>query len=252
MPDLVAYTNLLESGTVTVTSETTGYPKENLYDWLPCDWWKALAAGTVYVNVDLGSAQSVDCWAVAAHNLTDNSGTIKLQYSSDNFSADINDFDTVQTPSANETIFRKKTSVSARYWRFEITSTGSPSAIGLLFIGVAMEFNKDIGGNFTPPQFADVSTLLTNITESGNFCGRSEISKGKQFTISQTLVPISWYTANWSSFIGHVKTKTFLFAHDYENYPESVALCWSAQKENPVPTHNGPNFMQFSLKVNGQ
>lgn len=94
MTAILAYENLLEhaDSTVTATSEATGYDVENCFDWLTHDYWQATAAGTNYVTVDLGSAKAVDYWAVFAHDLADNSGGVRVQYSSDNFASDVNEY----------------------------------------------------------------------------------------------------------------------------------------------------------------
>lgn len=94
MTAILAYENLLEhaDSTVTATSEATGYDVENCFDWLTHDYWQATAAGTNYVTVDLGSAKPVDYWAVFAHDLQDNAGGVRVQYSSDNFASDVNEY----------------------------------------------------------------------------------------------------------------------------------------------------------------
>ena len=165
MTAYIGYKNLFDTASsVAVTSEASGFEKENAYDWLTYDWWKAAAAGVVYITLDMGSAVSADYWALASHDLPDNSGTIKAQYSSDNFAADINDFDTVQTPSDNAPIFRKVTSRSARYFRFEINSTGAASLIGQLCIGEVLTLPSGIPIGFTPPNFNRDHTVLNSVS----------------------------------------------------------------------------------------
>ncbi len=87
----IAYRNIFETGTVTVDSEDADYPKENAYDWLPYpgDVWKPAASGTHYITVDAGADASADYFAVHAHDID----SVKLQYSNDNFSTDVNDVD---------------------------------------------------------------------------------------------------------------------------------------------------------------
>lgn len=92
----ILHTNKVESATtITVTSEATGFEKEKAYDHRTSTSWKADAAGTVYFTVDMGSPVAVDSWACYGQDLFNNSGEIKLQYSSDNFSVNIQDFDDI-------------------------------------------------------------------------------------------------------------------------------------------------------------
>lgn len=93
MSSIIGYENLIETAsTVTVTSEAAGYEKANAYDWLENDYWQGTAAGTRYYTVDLGSAKTVDYWACHAHDLSNNAGLVRVQYSSDNFAADVNEY----------------------------------------------------------------------------------------------------------------------------------------------------------------
>lgn len=61
--------NVLIDGTVTVTSEEAGYPKENMWDWLDSTYWKATSAAVQNIVIDKGAAGiSVDTLGVLGHN----------------------------------------------------------------------------------------------------------------------------------------------------------------------------------------
>ena len=244
MTSYVGYNNILETGTVTVTSEATGFPKENAYDWLSWDYWKATAAGTVYITVDMGSNTTVDYWALAFHDLADHSGTIKPQYSTDNFSADTNDLDTVQTPTDNQMIFRPVTSVNVRYYRFEISSTTLASAIGALSLGQALTLERGMRG-FMTPYHGRNKKILNSIGETGNPLGSTVYALGQKFTIDQMNVSTTWIDANWEALINHIEIKRFFFMHDYENAPTEVAFCWADKIKHPK--YNNDNLKDFSI-----
>lgn len=247
----IGYDNRIPNGTVSVTSEAADYPKENAYDWILSDWWKAAAAGTVYFTIDAGSAVDWDSWGIAGHDLHDNSGTIKPQYSSDNFSVDINDFDTVQTPTDGDPIFRKVTSRNAQYFRFEINSTSFASVIGMLFAGQALALLDDIRGKFTPPRMARNNTLYSNKTDGGAFIGRSVIREGFRFNLSQDFLTRSWMDSNWDSLIDHLETKPCFLSWNYENYPLDAIFCWLKSNTAPVPSYKNPLFIGVTFNFEG-
>jgi hypothetical protein len=249
MTAYIGYNNLLESATVTVTSAASGYPKENAYDWLTSDWWKAAAAGTVYLTADFGEAKTFDSWGLAAHNLPDNSGTIKPQYSSNG--SDWSDFDTVQTPADGSPIFRKVTSRTVRYARWEISSTGAASLIGSLFIGPALALPEPMGDGWYPPRLAADDVLYNNETDGGAFVGRSVVRAGLSFTIDQDLITRAWIDANWESLAAHIRTKSFYFSWDAETYPGEAVFCWLNAKKVPRPQHSSPMYLKFSIPVKG-
>ncbi len=246
MSSLICYANLIEDATVTVTSEATGFAKENAYDWRGSDWWQAGAAGTVYLTADFGSAQTFDYWAVGLHDLNDNAGTIKPQYSTDNFAADTNDFDTAQTPSNSNFIVQQVTSRNVRYGRFEIASTGSASNIGHLAFGQALTLPSPIETGFRPALLGRDHKILNNITEAGNYTGSSIQRKGYTVEIIQTLVTPAWVDANWEALMDHIQIKPFLFVWDLENRPTEAAYCRAIDID--PPKYAMPNFMSFSIK----
>lgn len=248
MSSRIAYNNILESGTVTVTSEATGYPKENAFDWLPFDYWKANAAGTVYLTVDMGANTVVDYWALAFHDLHDHSGTIKPQYSSDNFSADINDLDTVQTPSNGNVIFRPVTQRNVRYYRFEISSTSVASYIGALALGQALTLPGHVPLPFTPPALERKNKILNNFDDLGNFMGSSKVTNGFAFTLEQKIITAAWIDSNWDALADHIEVKPFFYLWDYENRPTEAAFC----RANKItyPKRNNPNLYDFAIEGN--
>lgn len=246
----IGYTNLIEGATVTVTSAATGYPKESAYSWLTFDGWKAAAAGTVYFTVDLGSAQSVDYWAAFAHDLADNSGTIKLQYSSDNFSADINDVGALVTPTDSGVIFRAFTAISARYWRFEITSTGAASFIGCLALGPRMDIPEGMAIGFVPPNMSFDDDVTNQRSNGGAFLGRSVRRYGAETEMRFELVTPAWVRSAWLPFLEHARVKPFFMSWDRENYPAEAAYCWT-DRQIDAPAYTHTNYMGVSLRLKG-
>lgn len=110
------------------STESSGdYDVDYLYNWLETNGWKA--AGTsvpAYITYDAGSGNTkeADYLIVYGHNLATIDATITLQYSSDNFSADINDAFTAEAVTANTIYLKEFTSPGAyRYWRLKITGT---------------------------------------------------------------------------------------------------------------------------------
>lgn len=222
----ICYQNLLESASsITVTDSTSGFEKELAYDWNTYDGWKASSTGTVYYTVDLGSAMPVDYWASAAHTLGTNSGSIKLQYSSDNFSADTNDFAAAVSPSNDEVMFQTvATAISARYWRWEITST-PVSFFGTLSLGQSLEMVRAVKQGFMLPKEARNNKIMNYRTEGGAFLGRSIIQQGVKFTYDITFQTLAFVRGDWSTFLDHAELKPFFFAWN-PDYTADVVYAW--------------------------
>jgi len=245
MTAYVGLTNLLKTATITVTSTAVGYDKENLKSYKTSSWWQANAAGTVYVTLDLGSAMAADCWGIVGHNLTDNSGTIKPQHSTDNFAANTADFDTIQTPTENEVIFRKVSSATKRYWRFEIASTAVASFIANLFIGVAQSLEREMGANFSPANLNRVRKIFNNKTATGQYTGRVLRAEGAKVLIDQRLVTKAWIDANWTAMANHVELYPFYFIWNQETYPTQAGYLMANRIR--YPKYRKPLHLDFSI-----
>jgi hypothetical protein len=136
--------NILESSTVTVTSENTSYPAYRLYDRLIGFLFKGNSTpANFYITLDQGAVTSyeVDRIIIAAgHNLT--GLVLKVQYSTDNFAADNHDADS-WTQSGSGLINRAFTAQTKRYWRLNIASPGAAPEIGEMFLTKTYEFTRN-------------------------------------------------------------------------------------------------------------
>ncbi len=245
MTAYIGYSNIVKSGVVTATSEAAGYEKENIQSWKTSTWWKAAASGVVYLYVDAGSSVSCDSWGVAGHNLNDNSATIKPQYSATGaWAGEELDFDTVQTP-GNATVFRKVTSRSARYWRYETNSIGAASLIANLFLGLALSLEQGIPVGFSPANFNRDRKIFNNKSEGGNFLGRSLRYKGAEIQIQQKNVSRTWMDANWIALADHVELYPFYFIWSQENFSEEAAYCMANKIE--YPDYSSVSRLDFTL-----
>lgn len=243
-----AYENFFTTGTVSATSEATGFPKENAYDWNTYDYWKANSDGIVYLTVDYGSDVAADYWAVAAHTLFDNAGTVQLQYSTDNFSASIVNIGDLVTPTSNSPLFHAFTSTTARYWRLKITSTGAASAIGVASIGSALEMSRAVSTGAELPREARRDNIINQISEGGQFIGRSLISKGVSFSLVFDIQTLAFARGSWSAFLDHAELKPFWYSWN-PDYDDPV-FCWMNGFPSS-PKFDRPNTITLGMKLQG-
>lgn len=252
---IIMYNSIIGDATISVTSEATGYEKENAYDDLTFDYWKPSAAGTVYYTMDFGSAVTVDAWGVFAHDLGDNSASIQLQYSTDNFAADVNDFAAAISPSGSEPRLQTGTSQSKRYWRYKIISAAAASKIGGLMLGQHLEIsdNSALHPSNDADHLAQVYESNLNISEAGTILGadtKARLVEGRMFF---ELLTRAWVRTNWDPFKSHVEQGGgFLYQPDPDNYPAEVTYAKAVGKI-PTPRHmmNSPNHMTVDMPYRG-
>lgn len=244
----IGYENLFESAsTVVASSEDADFPVENAYDWITTDFFNpASVASDVTITLTFGSSVDADYFAIYAHNLDETGGTYKLQYWD---GATWQDAFSVVTPTNGKPRMNFFTSQTSTQWRVVFTAT-SIFSVGVISFGARLTFENGIWQGFTPPPFADNSTLLTSISDNGAFIGRSVTRNGVRFTIPMTHASLGWMRSDWQPFLEHALTKPFFFSWDASAYPTEVAYCWC---ENSIGTGTNThhNRMAHELQVEG-
>ena len=239
-------TNLVKSGTVTVTSEATGFEKENAQSWKTSSWWKADAAGTVFYYVDMGAAVDVDCWGYAGHNLFDQGGNIRIHYSATGaWAGEQVAVGAAHTPTGNNTHMKVFTSINAQYWRFRIDSPGEASFFANLFLGEAQSLENGMPSPFSPANLNRDRKIMNNISEGGQFLGRILRSNGSKIRIPQRNITRTWIDANWDAIANHIELYPFYFLWNEENFPTEAAYCMA--KKITYPKYQDNTFLMFDL-----
>lgn len=128
----VAYTNLLDSATLTPLSETAGYVVENVQDQRLSVKWVSTTATTQTVIVDLGAATSITVMAILGHNIASTSTVVVNANTADSWGA----------PAVTNSItwnvgpmLKFVSSQNYRYWRFSFSGLTTSAQIGRLWLG---------------------------------------------------------------------------------------------------------------------
>jgi len=124
--------NMAAATVLSVTSEATGYPKENVLDNNPDTYWKS-TDGSVnqYFDFDLGSAKTVDTVVLWVHNYEDltSSRVVRLYYSDDEVTYTFESGSPELPDSAGPLRIRTLgTARTHRYWRIIIDGDASSLA----------------------------------------------------------------------------------------------------------------------------
>lgn len=156
------YGNILETGTITFSSEATGYPGYRVHDKDVSLPWKATSIVDQSIIVDMGDGEtaSINRWIVTNHNLK--GATLYLDFTDDypGGSPSWTQKDTY-SPSNNDTINRTFSSSNHRAFRLRIVNPlNEPSSWDLL---------------------DENCSSLSNWTDSDNINGVSEVSPAGQF-----------------------------------------------------------------------
>jgi len=245
MTSYIGYNNLVKSGTVTAT-DTAGYEKENAQSWKTSSWWSAGAVGSYSYYVDMGSSVSINSWGVAGHNLSDISADIYVQYSATGaWAGEQLTFSPTLTPSNNNVIYVVGGAISARYWRFFVAAPSGIFYIANLFLGTVLYLERGLPEGFSPANLNRDRKIYNNMSESGNYLGRSLIRKGSKVDINQPKITRAWIDANWDALANSIELYPFYFVWDWENYPLETAYCMANNIK--YPAYSDSIYLDFSL-----
>ena len=255
MTQYIGHTNKIEDATsITVTSEATGFEKENAYDWLLHDWWKKNGTGTAIFTVDFGSSVEIESWGVAGHNWSDGTGDIVVQRSATGaFSGEQTTVQSISNPSSSIIVYRVITPATDRYWRIYYNGTGGPYYASQLFLGDALALPHAPRLGFVSPKNAAEDDISNNMSDGGFNLGRSVYSEGSKFSIDMSKVDESWVDTNWQTLYEAIRSHAFFYVWDQENRPTEAAFCWTDGKiKNPaLEAYATDPQMQFSIPCRG-
>jgi hypothetical protein len=126
---------------LTATTADANYPISNILDRLDGTMYKGTSTATHYITYDAGSGNTytADYFTIGGDNLA--GATVVLQYSTDNFSADINDAFTAFTRTGSDPVVKEFTSQAKRYWRIKLTGLTVNPQIALAHWGLRTELD---------------------------------------------------------------------------------------------------------------
>lgn len=238
----IGYKNLLTLGTVTTSSGT----KENLYDWKMHTWWTPTSTGDSWVKVDMGSAATVNYFAVAAHNLGSLGNTVKLQYSTNGTTW--SDATTALSESNDRVIFSVFDDILARYWRVLMNCPSTISSIGVAAFGERVDLPRGFPSGFVPPALGRVSDYHTSVSENGQFIGRSRSNSLYKTRFSLPQLEPGWVRSTWEDFADHAEIKPFFFSWDNQSYSTEVVIAWMTGNYIP-PSYDTTTTMAASMDI---
>lgn len=175
---------LTPTGTSSATAAGLGW--DQLTD--PQPRARARVAGVSAILVyDLGSAQSVDCWALISTTLPAGA-TIRIRASTldptcvANLLLDTGVQATVTSPNYNGNVIACFAAVSARYWRIDIAAANNPIDIGLAPLGLLFRPSRNFQYG-AQEGVIDLSTRDTNPDTGAAFGVAGPKLRTKMFTI---------------------------------------------------------------------
>lgn len=220
----IGYRTYSRTGTWSASTEEANFPALQLRYAQTTKFWKP-TANTSWIKLDIGSPQEVDYVGLVGKYA---GLTLTLEYSFDDVSWTTIDS---RIPADNKAIMHLFAEVSARYWR--VSFSGGIPALAVMYVGKVLVMQRGVYGGFSPPTLSRVTGYTTNITETGQFAGRSILKRGFETSVPWDNLTADWYRANFDPFVESARSYPFFIAWRPQGYPEEIVYAWTNQDIKP-------------------
>ncbi len=250
----IGYENLAGRLGVTVSStqSATLNPVENVFDWLPFDFWQ-IDAVAVYPQISFAclSLQQCDYISFSAHDLNSLTDEFLLQHSFDGviWTAVSGGW----MPINSGVNFVSFSAVSDMYWqvlfRRDAGATSFQPKVGVIAFGSVLDIGQAPQIGFVPPLSRDYKTTSSK-SLTGSFLGKSLRDHAGKMSLSFKHRSPAWVRSTWMPFHEHAKANPFFVSWDEVNYPDEAAFCWiDRNNDMRVPKYSNSVFMDVHMKA---
>jgi len=243
----IGYHNIITADNISADEEATDEPVRNLANPATYLSWRGTTTNQQAVSIALVSAEEVNYFAIAKHNLGSTGATVAFEYSTNG-----SDWTTVKTiePSSDYALIVEFDAVSAQFYRLNITPGSAAPAIAVLYVGQILVLQRRIYVGHTPITFGRKTIVSNGRSENGQFLGRVMRREFLQTSVDLKNITPSWYRNYMDPFVQSARTKPFFFAWRPQQYPNEVGFAWltnDVEVSNQLP--NG--YMQLSMRLQG-
>ena len=253
------------SGTVIASTAADGFPASAAANALTYESWKPTAVPATW-TVTAGEPVTVDCLGVAAHDLgvSDMAVTVQYQVTDGGAWADVASA-TVRSNRPLMLMFEPVTGYAFRavfeynddplvYVVFDDSDdsfvrppdTQIP-VLGVIRFGKTMQMTQPVFGGATPAWLNRQATYDTNMSQSGEWLGRSVRRSGQPLGIEWQHIKASWVRGVWKPFMDGVRDNPFFIAWNPLRDPEGTAYAYAT--EMVPPTNMGVrDYMTIGLR----
>lgn len=236
---------------LTATSAAPLCEVSNIYNMLETNMWKASdLADPQYITFDAGAGNggSADYLAVQGHNLATCGALVALQYSTDDFAADINDAFAPEVPAADRIYLKEFTQTAPyRYWRLKITGHTQAPYMTICIWGNFAEL--DYASSSFDPRSQEAKANV-NLSYGGYVAGihTQYVERSMALRFEDADPAMYAKVEAWWATSG---LKHFFVAWERANSPDDVFLMRpDARFDNPLK--NGGAYRDITINLKGR
>ena len=199
------------TGTVTASSEASGYPASRADNVFTYAGWKPTAVPATW-EIDLGGAEETDyCGIVGQYN----GASIAVQYYDGSWNTI-----TEKIPKDDEPVvflYEKKYGSKLRLY-----ITGQIPIISVIKFGISSAVDRGMQTGFGPGSWNRQNEYVTKFSEGGQVIGRTKKRRGTKQKIMIPDIPESWADDNWDTLRENLENESVFFIWDPTNHPSHI------------------------------
>lgn len=230
------------SGTAVASTSSPGYPAASANNSLTYSYWRPVSLPATWSLTNI-VAQKADYIGIASHTLGGRTVTAEAFVNGE--------WDTLGTVEAtnNAPIMFLFPETASTEFRISITGVGNP-IIGVVFIGMALAMQRGIYQGHSPLSLSRKTTVRPNMSENGQWLGRTIIRGGSATTYEWKNLSGDWYLNNFDPFVESARSEPFFIAWRPIDKPFDCGYVWTSNDISP--TNSGPrDLMSVSISVEG-
>lgn len=234
-----------DGASVSASSEQAGFPVSSTTNELTYEFWRPQTLPASW-DLNLTTPGVANYLGIASHSL--DGSKIKLQVNNGGWQ-DITQFFLVDDKTPIMILFDRVTSTQFRI----LIEDGEIPSIGVVFIGETLEMQRPIYGGHSPINLSRQTTISGNISERGQWLGRSLVREGVETSFSFENLTAEWYRENFDPFAEYATQAfgTFFIAWRPIKYPKEVGYCWTNSDIKPNNSSKR-DLMDVDFNVQGQ
>lgn len=192
------------------------------------------------------SIQTVNYVGIAAHTIGSSGGTVGVEF------WDGADWTLVAetTPEDNSAIlFLFEDVEDGEIWRLTLTGPAAPR-VGVVYAGKTLDMERPLYGGHSPINLSRQTVYANNVSERGQWLGRSIVRSGSATSLSWDHLTPGWYRAQFDPLVVHLRKEPAFVAWRPIKWPDGVAYVWT--NADIQPSNMGVrDLMEVSVAVEG-
>jgi len=248
---------------VSATQSETGFFPESALTWQTYERWMPFDDGDAITGAF--DETEIECICIGAHTLSRaQSFAVEVQTSDGweliditlldppdwtlvaDFTGDIYNFRPASDDEAIMILISPRVATAVRVTLWLDVFAPYPT-IGKLFAGPLLTMIRPFYQGHSPAMLSRDDLVISSLSESGEWIGRSVVRKGRSASMSWSNLPAPWYRENFDPLVEHLVSKPCFIAWNPLRFPEDAFM--ASTGDSVAPTNSGPRD-KMSVSIN--